>query len=118
MEEAAAYQMTPVQAAILLVIESQQGIDQKELGSIVALDKATIGNVVARLEARGLLTRQVATSDRRMQLLALTAAGKTLNRKMEKVTLKTRKNLVSRLTPNEQLEFVRLLRKFVGLPAT
>jgi DNA-binding MarR family transcriptional regulator len=117
MEEAADYQLTPVQAAILLVIESRQGIDQQGLGKIVALDKATTGNVVARLEARGLLTRKVATSDRRARALALTPAGKALNRKMEKVALRTRERLVIRLTPTEQSEFVRLLRKFVGLPS-
>jgi MarR family transcriptional regulator, temperature-dependent positive regulator of motility len=114
-EEAASHQITPVQAAILLVIETEPRIDQKSLAAVVALDKATTGNVVARLEGRGLLTRKIDPSDRRARVLQLTDTGKALNRKMEKVALRTRERLVSRLTPMEQAEFVRLLRKFVGL---
>jgi DNA-binding MarR family transcriptional regulator len=115
MEEAVDFQLTPVQAAILLVIESRRGIDQQGVAKTIALDKATTGNVIARLEARGLLSRKIDKSDRRARVLALTSEGKALNRKMEKVALKTRERLVRPLTPGEQSEFVRLLRKFVGL---
>ena len=68
-EEVGSSNITPVQASVMLVIASRPGIDQRSLAEIIALDKATTGNVVARLLHRGLLTRAVPPSDRRARAL-------------------------------------------------
>ena len=85
-EEAGASDITPVQASVMLVIASQPGIDQRTLAGTIALDKATTGNVVARLLKRGLITRTVPPSDRRVRTLYLTQKGKRLNLKLGGVT--------------------------------
>jgi DNA-binding MarR family transcriptional regulator len=115
MEEAGDCDITPVQASILLIIGDRAGIDQKTVAALIALDKATTGNVVARLEARGLLTRATPPSDRRVRALFLTAAGKALNRRLGSVTRRARERLVKDLTAREQRELIRLLRKILGL---
>ena len=115
MEESAAFDITPVQAAVLLVVSNQPGIDQKSVASVIALDRATTGNVIGRLEARGLVSRKVEPTDRRARALHLTPAGKTLNRKLGTVTRRARRRLMEGLTAHEQAEFTRLLRKLNGL---
>jgi DNA-binding MarR family transcriptional regulator len=115
MEEAEKHDITPVQASVLLVISNQPGIDQKTLAGIIALDKATTGNVLGRLEARGLLIRKIEPTDRRARALYLTTSGRALNRKMGTVIRRARERLVEKLTRQERLEFIRLLRKFIGL---
>ena len=114
---AGAYDVTPVQASILLVVYGQPGIDQKTLAEMIALDRATTGNVVGRLEARGLLKRLTPSSDRRARTLFLTRAGKALNRKLGAVTRQARQLLVQDLAVREQKELIRLLRKILRLDA-
>lgn len=110
-EEVGGSNITPVQASILLVIASQPGIDQRTLAKTIALDKATTGNVIARLLKRGLITRTVPPSDRRARALYLTSTGKRLNIKLGGVTRRARTRLLDGLTDNEVKVLVRLLRK-------
>ena len=115
MQEAGNYDITPVQASVLLVIGDQPGIDQKTLASMIALDKATTGSVVARLESRRLLGRKTPPSDRRARALYLTDKGKKLNRRLGTVTRRARERLVEDLTPAECTELIRLLRKILRI---
>jgi DNA-binding MarR family transcriptional regulator len=104
-----------VQASVLLVVNSQPGIDQKTLAEMIALDRATTGNVVARLEARGLLARKTPASDRRARALYLTRTGSSLNRKLGGVTRQARRLLTRDLTAREHRELIRLLRKILQI---
>src|ERR1700744_1960305 len=74
-QEAASYDITPVQEAVLLVIGKLPGIDQKTLSALVALDRSTAGSVVTRLEERGFVARKTDTKDKRATLLRLTPGG-------------------------------------------
>src|SRR5690606_13938218 len=78
MQEAAASGVTPVQFAVLLTLSSQPGIDQRTLARAVSFDTSTIGGVIDRLEARGLLARSLSPEDRRVRLLHLTPEGEAL----------------------------------------
>ena len=109
------HDVTPVQASVLMVVFSRPGIDQKSLAEVIALDRATTGNVVGRLEARGLLRRTTPKSDRRARTLFLTASGTLLNRKLGSVTRQARRLLVRELTTAEQRELVRLMRKILRI---
>jgi DNA-binding MarR family transcriptional regulator len=110
---ATGHEVTPVQASVLLVVGNQPGIDQKTLAEIIALDRATTGNVVGRLEARGLLKRVTSPADGRARILFLTRPGDLLNRKLGAVTRKARQLLVQDLTAQEQKELIRLMRKIL-----
>jgi len=116
-EEVGDLTVTPVQASILLVIAFQPGIDQQSLARVVALDKATTGNVVSRLVQQGLVERSVNATDKRAKALYLTRAGKRLNLKLGDVTRRARMRFVEALDANEQETLVRLLRKVVGVDA-
>jgi DNA-binding MarR family transcriptional regulator len=112
---AGSHQVTPVQASVLLVVCSQPGIDQKTLAEVIALDRATTGNVVSRLEARGLLRRVTPQSDHRARVLFLTKSGALLNRKLGAVTREARRLLMQDLSAREQKELIRLMRKILRL---
>lgn len=114
-EEAGDMAVTPVQASIILVIAFQPGIDQQTLARAVALDKATTGNVVARLVEQGLIVRTVNATDKRAKALHLTSAGRRLNVKLGKVTQRARERLIEALDAKEQAMLVRLLRKIACL---
>ncbi len=75
MEEAADFDVTPVQFAILHALLEQPGEDQVTLATRVAFDAATSGSVIGRLEARGWVRREPDTQDRRRKLLWITPEG-------------------------------------------
>src|ERR1051325_9563158 len=82
MDEAKAFDITPVQYAALLAIDLHPGIDQTTLVNIVAFDKSTIGEVLERLTAKGLVQRLQGKKDRRTKVLKTTPAGRQLLRKV------------------------------------
>jgi MarR family transcriptional regulator, temperature-dependent positive regulator of motility len=114
-DAAGGHEVTPVQASVLLVVANQPGIDQKTLAGVIALDRATTGNVIGRLETRGLLKRVTSPADHRARILFLTKPGALLNRKLGVVTRKARRLLVQDLTAQEQKELIRLMRKILRL---
>lgn len=72
-QEVSPLDITPVQEALLLVLAKGGDIDQKSLAELVALDPSTAGNVIGRLEQRGLITRKENAHDRRARLVSVTA---------------------------------------------
>lgn len=114
-EEAGSLEITPVQEASLLVLARRSNIDQKTLAELVALDRSTAGNVIGRLEERGLISRVPNDSDRRARLLSLTPKGEALSRKLRPIALRAATRLLEPLTPIERGELMRLLRKVTGL---
>ena len=85
--------VTPVQFAVLQLLEHMPGIDQRTLAQQVGFDKATIGGVIDRLEARGLLLRQQTPKDRRVKLLNLTDAGKELLQALMPIALQAQRHM-------------------------
>jgi DNA-binding MarR family transcriptional regulator len=61
------------EAAVLMLIAANPGVTQSLLGKALAVKRANMAPLIARLEERGLLAR--AAVDGRSQGLALTAAG-------------------------------------------
>ena len=68
--------VTSVQYAVLTVLERLPGASQATLGGELDLDRSTIADLVARMTRRGLIERALDASDRRRNVLRLTAAGR------------------------------------------
>jgi MarR family transcriptional regulator for hemolysin len=67
--------MTRAQWIILARLQRQPGISQNELATICEVEPITIGRLVDRLEARGMLERRADPSDRRIRRLHLLPAS-------------------------------------------
>src|SRR4051812_34179274 len=83
MEETAAFKVTPVQYATLVALRENPAIDATALSQLVALDRSTLGSVLARLQAKKLIERKSSRDDRRSKLLRTTPRGETLLKKLE-----------------------------------
>lgn len=112
--QAAGFDFTSVQFAALDTIAEQPGIDQATLASTISFDRATIGGVIDRLEAKGLVLRSVSPHDRRARLLTLTPAGKQLLAESRPVVEALQADILSPLSPAEQATFLKLARKALG----
>src|SRR5215469_13120574 len=68
-------ELTPGSFGVLTLIRANPGITQVALAAAFGVDKSTMSPVIFRLEKRGLIRREVLTSDRRRQALFLEAAA-------------------------------------------
>ncbi|MES2254689.1 MAG: MarR family transcriptional regulator [Pseudomonadota bacterium] len=69
------YGMTRAQGIILYRLDRQPGLSQNEMASLCEVEPITVGRLVDRLEARGLLERRADPSDRRIRRLHLLPAA-------------------------------------------
>jgi DNA-binding MarR family transcriptional regulator len=74
----ASYDLTPSQWAVMMRLMEKEGWTQKALGDSLEVNKATIGGLIHRLEAKGVLHRQRNGEDARFQEVLLTEAGRRL----------------------------------------
>jgi len=107
--------VTPVQYAVLRILQDHPGIDQVTLAGLCALDTSTAANLAVRLEERGLLQRMVPMKSRRFRLLHLTPQGVALVKKLHRSERRMSHRLLQALNKQEQGIFLRLLKKFVHL---
>ncbi len=77
------YGLTRAQGVILLRLAGQPGISQIDMASLCEVEPITIGRLVDRLEARGLIERRPDPSDRRLRRLHLLPAAQPMLEKIE-----------------------------------
>jgi DNA-binding MarR family transcriptional regulator len=75
---ARAHGMTRAQWAILIRLDSQPGLLQKELAELLEVEPITVARLIDRLESRGMVERRPDPSDRRCWRLHLTDASRPL----------------------------------------
>lgn len=113
-EECAAFDITPVQYSIMTVAEAHPGLDQAQLAYEVGVDRATLANVVARLESKNLLRRTPSSVDKRLKLVTLTARGATMLEKMILPVQRAHDRTIAALPPKDRQNFMALLMKLVN----
>jgi MarR family transcriptional regulator, transcriptional regulator for hemolysin len=70
-KRARAHGMTRAQWGILIWLERQPGLSQKELAEILEVEPITVARLIDRLEARGMVERRSDPKDRRIWRLHL-----------------------------------------------
>lgn len=93
------YGLTRAQGVILFRLARQPGISQNEMAALLEVEPITVGRLVDRLEARGLVERRADPSDRRIRRLHLRAAAEPLVAKIENFTEETAAILLGELDP-------------------
>lgn len=78
---AAAFDLTKPQAHALYVLTTEGPRTMRELAETLACDASSVTGLIDRLEARGLVSRHSVPNDRRMRMLAVTAAGTRLQQR-------------------------------------
>ena len=114
-EECRAYDLTPVQYAALVAIQTHPGIDATRLSAVIAFDRSTLGNVIERLEAKQLIERKPSREDRRVKLLYLTRAGVALLRDIMPSVDRAQARMLEPLKPADRRTLMALLTQLVDL---
>lgn len=111
LDECNEFNLTPVQYAALVALQAYEGTDATRLSSLIAFDRATIGNVLERLEKRGLIRREAGTEDKRQKLLFLTKAGKKILEDVTPAVDRVQARILAPLCEDERQMMVALLTK-------
>jgi len=103
--------LTPPQFAALAKLNDVGETSQNQLGTLIAMDAATIKGVIDRLKARGFVDLGKHEVDKRRLMVSLTAQGRAAIERLiplaEKITAET----LAPLSPREATTFLKLLAK-------
>jgi len=105
------FDITPVQFGALSTISANPGIDQATLAGLIAYDRATIGGVVDRLEAKGFIRREVSSEDRRARVLTISEAGEKALNRLAPIVGELQDDIMSGLNSEEKKQLLELLKK-------
>ena len=106
--------MTPVQFAALAAVAQRQRIDQARLSALIGYDRATIGGVIGRLEARGWLVRSASRINARVRLVRITPAGRNALARALPAVRSVQQRLLESLDAAERKRFERLCLKILA----
>jgi MarR family transcriptional regulator, lower aerobic nicotinate degradation pathway regulator len=111
LQECVAFGITPQQYAVLRVLAEHDGVDQITLAGLAALNRTTVGELVARLEGAKYLRRKDTNDDRRVKQLFITAAGRKLIVAIDADVQRVQERLLEPLSKIERKQFVDYLAR-------
>lgn len=109
----AGFDITPVQFAAMNALSEQPGIDQATVAAMIDYDRATIGGVLDRLVAKGLVCRTINERDRRARAVRLTSEGEEAFRTLLPIVWAVQAEILIGLSDTEQACFKELATKVV-----
>jgi DNA-binding MarR family transcriptional regulator len=111
---AARFGMVSPQYGMLVILSLEGVMKQNELGSYMAMDKATMVRMLDGLEDLGYIRRRPSDEDRRAKLVELTADGRKVITALHKLREEAEKEFLSPLSTSERAQLrdlvLRLMR--------
>lgn len=114
-QETAGTEVTAPQFAALRALDRHPGIDQTTLSRIIAFDRATIGSMLDRMEAKGWVRRVGDPRDRRARVLRLTPEGRRVLERLRPKLERVSERMLERLAPHERDQLLDLLERIIPL---
>jgi DNA-binding MarR family transcriptional regulator len=109
--EAGRHGLTSAQYATLRIIHLVSDLEQREVAQAVGYDAATVGGILLRLEALGLIERRKGTRSRRGRAVRITTAGVKRIASIQPAIERIQRKLLQPLGPAEQKQLLHLLSK-------
>ena len=106
--------LTRAQWWVLTHLYRADGVTQAELAETLEIERATLGRLLDRLEAKGWVRREPDAEDRRAKRVHLTEAVQEPMRTMRAVAAGVRSDALAGLSGEEQDRFVDLMLKVKG----
>lgn len=106
-----AYELKPVEFSLLLLLRSNNEATQGQLAGALGVAPPNMTGILRRLEARELIARTRAETDKRVQFITLTEAGEKLIGQAHTVGKTMDKAWLGKLSRGEQAMLLELLGK-------
>ena len=106
--------LRPAEFSALVLIASNPGINQKQLGDALDISPPNLAVMLDQLSGRGLLKRVRSAVDRRLQHPHLTRSGEKLLEQANLLAAAMERQILEVLTAGERAILIELLQKLVG----
>ncbi len=103
-------ELTKQQYAVLCAVAEQPGIEQMDLMDAALSTKATLAEMLTRMEKKGLLIKHQGADDKRRRFIFLTAEGMQVLQNARPVAIDIDTSFLSRLSASKQDDLVCLLQ--------
>ena len=104
------YELTPIQHLILEALWLEDGISQKDIGTRLVLDRATLSGVLDRMSAGGWIIKEQDPDDKRTLRICLTEKGIDMKTRLAHERNQANEELLSSLNLEEKVLLKRLLK--------
>lgn len=104
-------ELTPPQFAALAKLHEAGETSQNQLGSLIAMDAATVKGVIDRLNARGLVHLSKHDADKRRLMVGLTEAGREAIERLFPLAHATTEETLAPLSAKERATLLKLLAR-------
>ena len=101
----------PAQYAVLVVISRNPGLTQAELGRTLAIKRANLVGMLNELERRDLARRVPSPADRRSHALYLTANGRKMLTRFQRLAAEHEERATRMLSPSEKQSLLEMLQR-------
>lgn len=102
--------LTKQQFAVLSAVNDNPGIEQIDLMEAALSSRATLAELLVRMERKGLIKRVEGKKDKRRRFITLTVQGKDVLKTAEPIANRVDSHFLNRLEKNEQNEIINLLK--------
>ena len=103
--------LTPPVYSVLEILHLNPGITPTQLADAILLDRSSVVPLIDKLVARGVIAREISTTDRRVKHLALTAQGHALLALAAERVEAHEKNLARLFTAAEHKTLLSLIER-------
>ncbi|MBJ8739478.1 MarR family transcriptional regulator [Citrobacter sp. FDAARGOS_156] len=107
-------ELTKPQYAVMRAIAEQPGIEQVTLTEAAVCTKATLAEMLSRMEKRNLVRREHDPADKRRRFVYLTAQGEALLASATPLGDSVDDEFLGRLSGEEREHFTQLVRKMMN----
>lgn len=104
-------ELTKPQYAVLEALDQSGPLDQLSLGQASATTRATMTEMLSRMEKKGLIQRKVDEHDGRQKLVSLTEAGRSILTEARPIADAVSDSFMEHLTPEESKQLLHLMQK-------
>nr|WP_318383790.1 MarR family transcriptional regulator [uncultured Enterobacter sp.] len=105
--------LTKPQYAVMRSVAEHPGIEQVALTEVAVSTKATLAEMLSRMETRGLVRREQDPADKRRRFVFLTEEGEALLERCKPVGNGVDEAFLGRLNADEQAQFSAIIRKMI-----
>lgn len=110
-DEFESFNLTPAQCGALVIVNAHPGLDQRGIALAMGFDRATIGEILRKLEARGLIVRAASKTDARKRQVDITARGREILGKVGPALDRAQERLLAPYTGGERRLLLSLLAR-------
>jgi DNA-binding MarR family transcriptional regulator len=95
-------------------VRDNPGLDATRIAALIAFDRSTVGNVLERLEGKGLIERRASPDDRRVKILKISRRGARLLAQCEPAVRRAQDRMLEPLDRDERQEFIAYMRRIIA----